>query len=257
MGVTISLFSSGDRGFGFPGALLPPCFWVRIPDFSVEFYNEDVLYSVGQCLSKPLKLDMNTYWVTKRKYTRLCIEIEFLKPIISKVFVDNYLIYFEYENFSSICFNCCRIEHKLDTCPSSIGPGGHSTPANTTTSSMDQPQPANSPSGPVEDPKYGSWLTVGRKQRRNYGAAYWRRGFRPTAGAIIQRQGSIDSNLQHNPSHHMDHLPLSPIDRVNRYPQYCPSSDQLYIYILSYSNYNDFTEVSPPVLDPTRTRRPC
>ena len=61
---------------------------IAILDFSVELYNEDGLFSVEQCLGKPLKLDMNTYWTTKGKYAHLCVEIEILKPAVSKVYVN-------------------------------------------------------------------------------------------------------------------------------------------------------------------------
>ena len=95
---------------------------------------------------------MNTYWATKGKYARLCIEIDFLKPVISKVLEDDILFNVKYENFSAICFHCGRIGHKLDTCLSSVGPMGHGNPANTVLPSRDQPPPVNSPIGSVDDP---------------------------------------------------------------------------------------------------------
>ncbi|KAM7530273.1 hypothetical protein LguiB_033683 [Lonicera macranthoides] len=93
----------------------------------------------------------------------LCIEIDFLKPVVSKVFVDDILFNVEYEKFSYICFNCGQTGHKLDTCSSYTGPVGHNTQAHTVTFSLDQPEPVNHLSGSVKGPQHGPWLIVARR----------------------------------------------------------------------------------------------
>lgn len=88
--------------------------WVFILEFLEEFYNEDILFSVGHCIGHSLKFDVNTYWATRWKYTWLCVEIDYLRHVVKKVFIDDLLFNVKYENFPSICFYRGRIGHRVD-----------------------------------------------------------------------------------------------------------------------------------------------
>lgn len=55
----------------FKGSITSMSIWVHIPEFLVELYNKDIIFSIGQYIGHPIKLDMNTYWATKDKYARL------------------------------------------------------------------------------------------------------------------------------------------------------------------------------------------
>lgn len=80
--------------------------WARVPEFPLEFYNQDILFSVGKCLGSPIKIDQVTYWASKGKYACVCVEVDFTKPLVSRIMVDETLFNIEYENFSTICFRC-------------------------------------------------------------------------------------------------------------------------------------------------------
>ena len=77
---------------------------------------QEVLYSIASCLGKPQKVDDNTYWATRGKFSRISVEIDFDKPVISRVMIDELILNVEYENFIAICFVSDRIGHITDTC---------------------------------------------------------------------------------------------------------------------------------------------
>ena len=75
------------------------------------------MFSIGSCSGSPLKVDDNTFWTPRGKYARLCVEIDFNKPLTSKIMVEENMLNIEYENFSAICFSRGRIGHKEIDCP--------------------------------------------------------------------------------------------------------------------------------------------
>lgn len=65
---------------------------VKIPKLLVEFYNKEIIFSIIMCTGVLIKVGMNMYWAVKGKYVRIYMEIEFHKPLISKLMVENLLL---------------------------------------------------------------------------------------------------------------------------------------------------------------------
>lgn len=65
---------------------------VKIPKLLVEFYNKEIIFSIIMCIEVLIKVGMNMYWAVKGKYVRIYMEIEFHKPLISKLMVENLLL---------------------------------------------------------------------------------------------------------------------------------------------------------------------
>lgn len=90
--------------------------WIRIPRLPIELYNEIFLKRIGMTLGTFLRVDRLTSIHSRAKFTRICVEIDLDKPLVSHIVVRGYPLYIEYEDLHSICFRCGRFGHKKDQC---------------------------------------------------------------------------------------------------------------------------------------------
>ena len=67
-------------------------------------------------MGRPIKIDFNTATTMKGKSACICIEIDLSKPLIPRFKLRKHVHSVEYEYFSSICFDCGRVGHKLESC---------------------------------------------------------------------------------------------------------------------------------------------
>ena len=59
--------------------------WVRIPKLSVEYFHKQfLLYKIGHKIGRVLKIDSTTENVERGQYTRMCVEVDLTKPLLSK-----------------------------------------------------------------------------------------------------------------------------------------------------------------------------
>lgn len=58
--------------------------WVRILNLSVEYFDRNFLHKVGSKISKVLRIDKTTAQAERGQFTRLSIEIDLTKPLLSK-----------------------------------------------------------------------------------------------------------------------------------------------------------------------------
>lgn len=86
--------------------------WVRFPDLSMMFYEEDVLYAIASAIGKLVKIDINTKLVTRGRFARVCIEIDLTKPLATKFWLDGRWHSIEYEGLHIICFCCGHYGHR-------------------------------------------------------------------------------------------------------------------------------------------------
>ncbi|KAG8373229.1 hypothetical protein BUALT_Bualt11G0002000 [Buddleja alternifolia] len=91
--------------------------WVRIPELAIEYYREEIIFCIAKGLGKPIKVDRNTFWASRGKYARICIEIDLSKPLRSAISVNGKLYPVVYENLPVICFECGRVGHRSSACP--------------------------------------------------------------------------------------------------------------------------------------------
>ncbi|KAG8365030.1 hypothetical protein BUALT_Bualt18G0060600 [Buddleja alternifolia] len=78
--------------------------WVRIPELAIEYYQEEIIYSITKCLGTPVKIDHNTLWAAKGKFARFCVQIDLAQPLQSDIEVDGTVYNLVYENLPTICF---------------------------------------------------------------------------------------------------------------------------------------------------------
>lgn len=80
--------------------------WVRFLDLLVEYFQEDVIRIILQHVGTSLKLDKTTTGVERGRFARATIDIDFSKPLVSKVMVRKRIQLIEFEGLHVICFTC-------------------------------------------------------------------------------------------------------------------------------------------------------
>ena len=137
--------------------------WVRIPRISVEYFNKQfLLYKIGQKIGRVLKIDSTTESVARGQYTRMCIEVDLTKPLLSKFRLNGRVWGIQYEGLKMICFQCGRQGHKEEACTLNKDNPMAEEPHHTIQ------HPAKE-SPVVQTANYGSWMLVKKPARRNNG----------------------------------------------------------------------------------------
>ncbi|XP_021726906.1 uncharacterized protein LOC110731183 [Chenopodium quinoa] len=128
--------------------------WVRIPNLSVEYFDKEFLLKVGNKIGKVVRIDNNTAMAQRSQFTRLSIELDLSKPLLSKFWLKGKVLRVQYEGLRLICFNCGKIGHQSDKCPAVCDKELNGE------AEMDF-NPTNIPLAPrIEEEYYGSWMIV-------------------------------------------------------------------------------------------------
>ena len=92
--------------------------WVRIPKLSVEYFNKDfLLHKIGSKIGKVRRVDNTMANVDRGQFTRLSVEIDLTKPLLSKFRLNGRIWKVQYEGLRMICFKCGTQGHKEESCP--------------------------------------------------------------------------------------------------------------------------------------------
>lgn len=102
--------------------------WVRVPGLPIEYYDKHILWSIGNCLGRTVKIDPNTlkskrgseiyFYVPERgRFAHICIEIDLRKILRSKFELNGRIYKVEYEGLNLVCFSCGRYGHQREVCP--------------------------------------------------------------------------------------------------------------------------------------------
>ncbi|KAJ8765056.1 hypothetical protein K2173_010533 [Erythroxylum novogranatense] len=92
--------------------------WARFPDVSVQYYDEDLLLALTSGLGHPVKVDKNTTLANRGRFARVCVEIDFDKPLVGQIELDGATYHVEYEGLHTICFQCGKYGHQASACSS-------------------------------------------------------------------------------------------------------------------------------------------
>lgn len=91
--------------------------WFRFPCLSAEYYNHDFLMKVGAKVGKPITIDTATSLVSRAMFARVCVEVDILKPLLSKFMIRRKVRKVVYEGLHLICFKCGMYGHGAEACP--------------------------------------------------------------------------------------------------------------------------------------------
>ncbi|KAG8474374.1 hypothetical protein CXB51_033788 [Gossypium anomalum] len=111
-----------------------------------------------------IKLDDDTGNAQKGRFARMTILLDLNKPLISRTKVDGRIQQVEYESLPNLCFACGCYGHTKDMC--SFSSGQERQKGEESVLVMDQGISDTANNG-VENEKYGLWMLVDRRGKRN------------------------------------------------------------------------------------------
>ncbi|XP_019189026.1 PREDICTED: uncharacterized protein LOC109183401 [Ipomoea nil] len=91
--------------------------WIRIPCLPTEYYSLIFLRKLGNKVGRTLRVDRATSAVSRGMFTRICVEVDITKPLISKFNYKGRTRSVEYEGIHMVCFACGIYGHDPDACP--------------------------------------------------------------------------------------------------------------------------------------------
>ena len=98
----------------FEAKLSSVAMWVRLPELPIEFYDVAVLREIGSTIGPILCIDSYTTSKSRGSYTRLCVQVDLEKPLITSVHVGRLVQKITYGEVSTLCFHCGHLGHKQD-----------------------------------------------------------------------------------------------------------------------------------------------
>ncbi|XP_021741187.1 uncharacterized protein LOC110707488 [Chenopodium quinoa] len=134
--------------------------WVRIPNLLVEYFDINFLNKVGSKIGKVLRVDKTTAQAERGQFTRISVEIDLTKPLLSMFWLKGRIWRVQYEGIRMICFKCGKLGHAEDDC--------------SVFQKEDQPQAMTVHENPLhnhnprleETEDFGSWMMVKKPTRK-------------------------------------------------------------------------------------------
>lgn len=74
------------------------------------------LNKIGYKIGKVIRIDQNTTQASQGQFTRISVEIDLSKPLISKFWLKGRIWRVQYEGIRLICFICRKLGHNEDEC---------------------------------------------------------------------------------------------------------------------------------------------
>ncbi|RYR76112.1 hypothetical protein Ahy_A01g000706 [Arachis hypogaea] len=100
--------------------------WIRTPNLPIELYNHRFLWRVGSAIGHMLKVDRTTSIHSRRKFARICVEIDLSKQLVPRISVLGCELNLEYEGLYQICFSRGKYGHRSEQCmEGSANSGAH------------------------------------------------------------------------------------------------------------------------------------
>ncbi|XP_074306192.1 uncharacterized protein LOC141641431 [Silene latifolia] len=146
--------------------------WVYITNLPVEYFNEAFLKKVGSKIGTVVRIDKNTAVAERCQFTRLSVEINIAKPLLSKFRMKGKVYHIQYEGLRIICFSCGRLGHMSESCPKSSSPIEKDTDILTEEQLLTELSPdtflAESEINIMaeDSPAFGDWIMVKKPSRR-------------------------------------------------------------------------------------------
>ncbi|KAK9177684.1 hypothetical protein WN943_026873 [Citrus x changshan-huyou] len=133
----------------------------------LHYYHKRVLRILGEVVGRVIRIDYNTEAAKRGKFARVAVEICLNKPLVSQFQLNGKIQRIEYEGLPTICFECGKYGHTVDTCqskqevPRGQGcdgihpPEGEATGVTVDLATVDNPN----------NSLFGPWMIVTKKRR--------------------------------------------------------------------------------------------
>ncbi|CAN1120861.1 hypothetical protein LINPERHAP1_LOCUS17247 [Linum perenne] len=95
--------------------------WVRLPGLPIEYFDAAILQTIGDKIGSTVRIDHTTLQGNRGKFARICVEVDLLKPLLSKYRLRRRVRGIEYEGLHTICFSCGCFGHQQDSSPTAKG----------------------------------------------------------------------------------------------------------------------------------------
>ncbi|CAI0376560.1 unnamed protein product, partial [Linum tenue] len=80
--------------------------WIRLPDLPIELFNPRAVMRIAARAGTPVRVDRATELGARGVYARACIEVDLMKPLLSKYKVGGVEYEINYEGLDNVCFEC-------------------------------------------------------------------------------------------------------------------------------------------------------
>lgn len=139
--------------------------WVRLPRLPAHYYHKSVIRQIGSAFGEVIRIDYNTESGDRGKFTRLAVNLDLTKPLVSKVQVDGQVIYAEYEGLPLICFHCGRYGHLKEGCPETKQPATEAQVSQAPQVARELHSHPLPPADTRESTPFGEWMQAPRQKR--------------------------------------------------------------------------------------------
>ncbi|KAL0016314.1 hypothetical protein SO802_003383 [Lithocarpus litseifolius] len=90
--------------------------WIRLPGLPIEYYEPSVLKDIGLAIGPVLRIDTQIAMEARGRFARLCVQVNFDKPIIKLIKIGGVRQPVQYEGINALCFSCGHVGHKTEGC---------------------------------------------------------------------------------------------------------------------------------------------
>ncbi|CAI0522518.1 unnamed protein product [Linum tenue] len=82
--------------------------WVQLLELPIEFINKEAAMKIGTLIGKPLRVDRAIEEGARGKFARVWVEVDLMKPLLSKYKIEGIEYLIQYEGLDNICTDCGR-----------------------------------------------------------------------------------------------------------------------------------------------------
>ncbi|CAI0419994.1 unnamed protein product, partial [Linum tenue] len=77
--------------------------WAQLPDLPIEFIIKEAVMKIASYIGKPIRVDRATEFGERGKYARVCVEVDFTKPLLSRFKIEGEEYLIQYEGLENMC----------------------------------------------------------------------------------------------------------------------------------------------------------
>ncbi|XP_074289370.1 uncharacterized protein LOC141614525 [Silene latifolia] len=154
------------------------------------------LNKIGYKVGKVIRIDKNTTSAERDQFTRLSVEIDISRPLLSKFQLNGKIYGIQYEGLKLICFKCGKLGHSMEQCfvgDSNVNTMEHDSNTEQGQGVITESNDKSLEAGlrPEEKDDFGAWIMVKKPQRRKPEAIPGKQASNPIVFKFVGFSGGI------------------------------------------------------------------